>query len=94
MKMLLIGYYDKKLNVYTAPTTIADASNEDLIENTRRMCANPKLPKVYLEYDLYKFGTYDDKVGSFEISEKPEFICSLGDFRYLGENGESNVVQG
>lgn len=94
MKMLIVGYYDKKLNVFTAPTTISMSSTDDLIESTRRLCANPKLPKVYLEYDLYKFGTYDDKLGVFELEVKPEFVCSLADFKHLAESGEENVAQG
>lgn len=85
MKMLVCGHYDKKLNVYTSPFTLPICSDEDLIEQTRRMCVNPQVPSAYFEYDLYKFGIYDDKLGEFELESKPVFICSLADFKHLRE---------
>ena len=82
MKLRVVAYKDTKLNVFTNPFFVGDVSNEDLIENTRRMCANPSMPKTYFEYDLYLLGSYDDKTGHFDTSE-PEFLVSLGDYKHL-----------
>ena len=82
MKIRVLAYKDTKLNVFTNPFYVADASNEDVIENTRRMCANPSMPVSYFEYDLYSLGSYDDKLGKFDVSE-PEFLVSLGDYKHL-----------
>lgn len=82
MKLKIVAYKDNKLNVFTNPFFLGNSSNEDIIENTRRMCANPKLPKVYYDYDLYCLGEYDDKTGHFDTKD-PEFLVSLGDFRHL-----------
>lgn len=86
MTMLLLSYYDKKLGVYSAPTTIQDKDDDVIIEETRRMCANPQMPKIYFEYDLYKVGSFDDKVGVIEKLDKPVFLVSLSDFRHLAED--------
>lgn len=93
MKTLVISYYDKKLGVYSNPAVIQYAANEDIIEQTRRMCANPELPVVYFDYDLYILGSFDDRTGAFDTLPKPEFIVSLGDFRYLREQVKENVKE-
>ena len=85
MIMKLVAYYDKKLGVYTAPISMNDFAVEDLIEQTRRLCANPKVPENYFDMDLYILGTFDDKLGSIVVNSKPEFVVSLNDFRYLKE---------
>ena len=85
MIMKLIGYFDKKLGVYSSPISMNDFDTEDLIEQTRRMCANPKVPEAYFDYDLYVFGTFDDKRGEIKVFDKPEFVVSLNDFRNLRE---------
>lgn len=82
MKLKLISMYDKKLGVYSNPSYERDVSNEDLIEGYRRMCANPKLPVGYFDFDVYILGYYDDKTGEFD-THKPEFLVALGDFRHL-----------
>lgn len=80
----LMAYKDTKLNVFTAPISMPDQKDEDIVESIRRMCANPKLPEAYFEYDLYSIGTFNDKTGVIEV-KSPEFLVSLGDFRYLKE---------
>lgn len=91
MMMKVLAYKDTKLNVFTSPSFIdGDRSNEDLIETTRRMCANPQLPITYFEYDLYLLGTYDDKQGIFDVHD-PEFLVSLGDFKHLAAKKEEKV---
>lgn len=91
MKMKIIAYKDTKLNIFTQPSYVdGERSNEDLIETTRRMCANPKLPRTYFEYDLYCLGTYDDKTGTFDAKE-PEFLVSLGDYKHLAASEEEKV---
>lgn len=83
MKIRVIAYKDTKLNIFTQPMYMdSAASREDIVEMTRRMCANPNLNKQLLEYDLYDLGEFDDKLGKFETHE-PEFLVSLGDFRHL-----------
>lgn len=92
MKTKLVAYYDKKLGVYTQPIAMQDVSVEDMIEQVRRMCANPGIKENLFDNDLYVLGSYDDKLASFELLAKPEFIVSLGDFRYLQErdHGEAS----
>ena len=90
MIMKLIAYKDIKLNVFTAPLAVKNDSKEDLIENVRRMCADPNLPKNYFEYDLYVLGEYDDKTGAFKVIA-PEFLVSLGDYRHLAAEKVENV---
>lgn len=84
----LVAYYDKKLGVYTQPISMPNTSNEDLIEQTRRMCANPKVPDAYFDYELYCLGSYDDKRAELIILDKPEFIVSLADFRIYKEEAQ------
>ena len=88
MMTKLVAYYDKKLGVYTQPISMPDVDAEDLIEQVRRMCANPKAGDIF-DYDLYELGSYDDKRGLITMNEKPDFIVSLGDFRSL--RGEQNA---
>lgn len=91
MKMKMIAYKDTKLNIFTRPSFIdGERSNEDIIESTRRMCADPKCPKTYFEYDLYCLGLYDDKLGTFEAHD-PEFLVSLGDYKHLASTEEEKV---
>lgn len=92
MKLLMTVYYDKKLGVYTNPMFDRESSDENLIEMTRRMCANPEIPRSFFDYDLYRLGIFDDKDGSFDILEKPVYLCSLGDFAHLVSK-ESEVSQ-
>ena len=87
MIMKLIAYKDLKLNIFTSPMTIGNVESSEIIENVRRMCADPKMPQVYFEYDLYLLGTYDDKTGLFDC-KSPEFLVSLGDFRHLASKKE------
>lgn len=87
MIVKLIAYKDIKLNVFTNPMTIGNVDNSEIIENVRRMCADPKMPSVYFEYDLYLLGTFDDKNGHFETKE-PEFLVSLADYRHLASKEE------
>lgn len=82
MIMTVCSYRDTKLNIFGQPFFLAVKEKEDIVENIRRMCASPELPKVYFEYDLYLLGTFDDKVGMFTTGQ-PEFLVSLGDFKYL-----------
>ena len=90
----MIVYKDTKLGVYTKPMFIeGDRSREDIIEMTRRMCANPNLDKAMLEYDLYEIGEYDDKICKI-TSHEPLFLVSLGDFRHLASEPEKVDVVG
>lgn len=83
MIVKVIAYKDLKLNIYTSPIYLdGDSSIEEIVEKTRRMCANPKLPVEYFDYDLYLLGTFDDKTGLFK-TEAPEFLCSLADYKHL-----------
>lgn len=92
MIMKVLAYRDTKLNVYTQPFFLdGDRKNEEVIEITRRMCANPSMPKVYFEYDLYLIGQYDDKIGAI-TPQKPEFLVSLGDFKHLASEVEKVEV--
>ena len=92
MIMKVLAYRDTKLNIYTQPFFLdGDRKPEEIIEITRRMCANPQMPKVYFEYDLYIIGQYDDKIGQL-LPKEPEFLVSLGDFKHLAaEKEEVNV---
>lgn len=83
MKMKILSYKDTKLNIFTQPFYLdGERKEEEIIEIMRRMCANPQMPSVYFEYDLYCLGIFDDKTGTFEASS-PEFLVSLGDFKHL-----------
>ena len=88
MKTTLLSYFDKKLGIYTAPIAIDQQEDNVLIEKMRRMCANPNLPRIYFEYDVYRVGTFDDKVGMVE-SIQPVYLCSLSDFKHLAAVEES-----
>lgn len=85
MKHRLISYYDRKINVYNPVICLPDSSDEDLIEGVRRMCASPKVNSQIFDFDLYSIGVFDDKLGSCVLNDKPEFLVSLADFRYLQE---------
>lgn len=93
MNMIMLSYFDKKLGVYSSPATIQEKADDVIIEETRRMCANPQMPKVYFEYDLYKVGVFDDKVGEIKAFEKPVFLVSLNDFIHLASEGEKEDVK-
>lgn len=83
MRVKVLAYKDTKLNIFTQPFYMdGERKNEEIIEITRRMCANPEMPAKYFEFDLYDLGIFDDKVGTFE-SKAPEFLVSLGDFKHL-----------
>ena len=86
----VVAYKDVKLGVFSNPFYLGNTTKEDIIENIRRMCANPQTPSVYFEYDLYYLGEFDDKVGSFKC-EAPEFLVSLGDFKHLRSAEEVKV---
>lgn len=91
MIMKVVSNYDKKLGIYSAPICVANDSNEDLIEKYRRMCASDQLDVKVFDFDVYVLGTFDDKLGQYDLLAKPEFLVSLGDYRYLQEksNGQS-----
>lgn len=83
MKLQVLSYKDNKLNIFTQPFYLdGSRTQEEIIEVMRRMCANPQMPVVYFEYDLYKLGIFDDKTGVFECAS-PEFMVSLADFKHL-----------
>lgn len=83
MIMKVVAYKDTKLNVFAHPIYLqGDLTNEDLIEQFRRMCASPDIPSVYFDYDIYLLGNFDDKLGTFE-TYSPEYLCSLADYRHL-----------
>lgn len=89
----VVAYKDTKLNVFTQPFYLdGDREHEEIIEIVRRMCANPQMPSVYFEYDLYKLGTFDDKTAEFSVGA-PEFLVSLGDFKYLKSAEKAEVVE-
>lgn len=92
MRYALLSYYDKKLGIYGLPEArpVPLDGDADFVEQTRRMCANPKMPKIFFEYDLYKIGEYDDKIGSIIVEEKPVFLVSLNDYRYLATEDEED----
>lgn len=88
MILKVVSLYDKKLGVYANPTYVHDDDDDSLKEAYRRMCAGD-VPANVFDYDVYVLGTYDDKLGQFILNDKPEFLVSLGDYRYLQE--KSNV---
>lgn len=88
MILKVVSLYDKKLGVYANPTYVHNDDEEALKEAYRRMCAG-EVPANVFDYDVYVLGTYDDKLGQFILNDKPEFLVSLGDYRYLQE--KSNV---
>lgn len=88
----VIAYKDTKLNVFTNPFFVGNIEASEIIEQVRRMCANPQMPSVYFEYDLYLLGEYDDKLGKFNTKE-PEFLVSLGDFKHLAAKKEEEHVE-
>ena len=44
MIMKVIAYKDIKLNVFTQPFFVGNIGKEEVIEQVRRMCANPSMP--------------------------------------------------
>lgn len=92
MIMKVIAYKDIKLNVFTQPFFVGNIDKEEVIEQVRRMCANPSMPSQYFDYDLYLLGEYDDKIGHFNCID-PEFLVSLGDFRHLAVAKEEAKVE-
>ena len=92
MKIKVVAYKDTKLNIFTQPMYLdGSASDSDIIEMTRRMCANPSFNKSMFEYDLYSLGLFDDKLGKFEVHD-PEFLVSLADFRHLASEEKAEKV--
>lgn len=91
MILKVVAYKDTKLNCFTNPFYLGNISNEEIIETARRMCTNPQLPSVYLEYDLYLLGEFDDKVGKFKVCD-PEFLVSMADFKHLAPVKEEEKV--
>lgn len=78
----VICYKDVKLGVFSHPIFVGNLSKEEIIEDTRRMCANPQMPSVYFDYDVYFLGEFDDKLGTFKTTD-PEFLVSIADFKHL-----------
>lgn len=85
MIKMVLGYYDKRIGCYISPQFQEQVSIEDLIEDVRRMTYAPNFRVEMFDYDLYLLGTFDDKLGSFDLKAKPDFIVSLDDFRPRGE---------
>ena len=90
MILKICAYKDTKLNVFTNPFYLGNISNEEIIETARRMCANPQLPAVYFDYDLYILGEFDDKTGRFK-TEDPEYLVSMADYKHLASKVEEKV---
>lgn len=83
MILKMLSYYDKKMNLYTSPITIDNRSNEDLIEMFRRFTCSKEFNPVYLDFDIYCLGTFDDKTASLVLEDKPVYLASFSDFALL-----------
>lgn len=85
MKKVVLAYFDKKIGAYNDPVFSPEFSDEDFIEQSRRMCASDKISPKIFDFQLYRLGTFDDKSGEMELFDKPIFICSFSDFEYMKE---------
>ena len=79
--MILYGYcfYNRKVGAYLVPQF--EPYDKDLkVEMVKRayVMAKDDARADFDECDFYYLGQFDDKVGSFELIEKPEYLLAFG----------------
>lgn len=79
--MILYGYafYNRNVGAYMVPQF--EPYDRDLkVEMIKRayVCAKDVDREHMDECDFYYLGSFDDKLGGFNLSDKPEFLLSFG----------------
>lgn len=80
----LYALRDKKLAVYSKVQE-SQLQPGDYVEDIRRSLVHPEVPLSFFDNDVYHLGTYDDVTGIITHFDKPEFLKSLDEFRFLRE---------
>lgn len=79
--MILYGYafYNRKVGAYLVPQ-FEPYDKELKVEMVKRayVMANDKDRADFDECDFYFLGQFDDKVGSFNLQDKPEYLLRFG----------------
>lgn len=85
--MYVYTYFNKKASFYEPPF-YSPVEKEGMAESVKRaMILEPQQAKATHkdECDFYYLGSFDDKVGQFDLVEKPEFILSCDQFFVKGD---------
>lgn len=81
MKYVVIGVFDALLEAAMPIQCIQPMEDEDIIESHRRAVKMGKIPvDMAVNYVLFKYGTFDDKTGEFDLLETPKKLVALADF--------------
>lgn len=77
----IIGVIDKDIKRRLPLQCVSDVPDEDIIESHRRAIIQKKIPvEIAINYDLVKYGTFDDVTGEIELLTQPVKLVSLADF--------------
>lgn len=80
MKYKLIGCFDVLVEAFMPLQCVNDMLDEDIIESNRRAVVNGTIPADKARrLIVFKFGTFDDKTGKFEIIN-PVKLCNLASY--------------
>lgn len=81
MIYILIGVRDKALGASMPIQCVNNISDEDIIESHRRAIIMKKLPQeAAVNYELMKYGTFEDKTGKITLLDEPVLLADLAKF--------------
>ena len=77
----IIGVFDALIERALPIQCVGDMPDEDIIESHRRAVLMKKIPEdLAVNYILYKYGSFNDESGAFDLESKPVKLCALADF--------------
>ena len=81
MKYVLISAFDALIERSMPIQCMQDVPDEDIIESNRRAVLMKKIPEeLAINLVLFKYGTFDDVTGEFDLLETPKKLVALADF--------------
>lgn len=77
----IIGVFDALIQRALPIQCVGDMPDEDIIESHRRAVIMKKIPEdLAVNYVLFRYGSFNDESGDFDLESKPVKLCSLADF--------------
>ena len=77
----VIGVFDALIQRAMPVQCVSDMPDEDIIESHRRAILMKKIPAdLAINYVLFKYGTFNDETGEFDLEPQPVKLVALADF--------------
>lgn len=95
MKYKIIGVLDRLIRRYMPLQLVSDLPDDDIVESHRRAVLTKKIPEdLAANYELFRFGDFDDVTGKVTLEATPVFLASLAEFIPVKKEVKENVSKG